>query len=109
VSEADALLNRAERAGMPVDDGRLMLQEARQHQVQSRTLVHGFALASLAKTAGEGQTAARRAHDVGDAAMQELEVRRRGLAVATLLVLAFLVTLWMKIRRLPPAAENPRV
>jgi hypothetical protein len=33
--------------------------------------------------------------------MREIEVRRRGLAVATLLVLAFLVTLWLKIRRLP--------
>ncbi len=107
VSEADALLTRAERAGMPIDEGRLLLQEAREHQVQSRVLVHGFAFASLAKTAAEGQTAARRAHDVGDAAMEELDVRRRGLAVATLLVLAFLAALWMKIRRLPPAADNP--
>jgi predicted CXXCH cytochrome family protein len=109
VSAADALLNRAERAGMPVDEGRLVLQEARQHQVQSRVLVHDFALASLAKTAADGRAAARRAHGAGDAAMQELQVRRRGLALATLLVLAFLVTLWTKIRRLPPAAENPRV
>jgi predicted CXXCH cytochrome family protein len=107
VSDADARLNRAERSGMPVDEGWLMLQESRQHQVQSRALIHGFALAPLAKTATEGQTAARRAHDVGDAAMEELQVRRRGLAVATLLVLAFLVTLWTKIRRLPSITENP--
>jgi len=107
VSDADARLNRAERSGMPVDEGWLMLQESRQHQVQSRALIHGFAVAPLAKTATEGRTAARRAHDVGDAAMEELQVRRRGLAVATLLVLAFLVTLWTKIRRLPSITENP--
>jgi predicted CXXCH cytochrome family protein len=109
VSNADALLTRAERAGMPVDEGRLMLQEAREHQVQSRALVHAFALAPFGKTATEGQSAARTAHEAGEAAMRELDVRRRGLGVATLLVLAFLATLWMKIRRLPPAAENPRV
>jgi hypothetical protein len=33
--------------------------------------------------------------------MRDAQVRRRGLAVATLLVLAFLGTLWLKIRRLP--------
>ena len=37
----------------------------------------------------------------GQAAMREMQVRRAGLAVATLLILAFLVTLWVKIRRLP--------
>jgi hypothetical protein len=32
----------------------------------------------------------------------ELQNRRRGLAVATVLIVGFLVTLWVKIRRLPP-------
>lgn len=101
VAAADDLLTRAEHAGMLVDDGRLALREARQHQVQSRVLVHAFAAAPFGEAAGNGVTAARRAHAAGEAAMQELDVRRRGLAVATLLVLAFLVTLWVKIRRLP--------
>jgi predicted CXXCH cytochrome family protein len=99
---ADALLTRAEHAGMLVDEGRLALQLAREHQVQSRALVHAFASAPFAKTAAEGMAAARRAEDAGEAAMQELQVRRRGLGVATLLILAFLATLWVKIRRLPP-------
>jgi predicted CXXCH cytochrome family protein len=100
---ADALLTRAEYAGMLVDEGRLALQLAREHQVQSRTLVHAFASAPFAKTAAEGMAAARRAEDVGQTAMQELQIRRRGLGVATLVILAFLATLWVKIRRLPPA------
>jgi predicted CXXCH cytochrome family protein len=101
VAAADEVLTRAEHAGMLVDEGRLALREARQHQVQSRVLVHAFAAAPFAEAAGQGIAAAQRAHDAGEAAMRELDVRRRGLAVATLLVLAFLVTLWMKIRRLP--------
>jgi predicted CXXCH cytochrome family protein len=101
VTTADDLLTRAEQAGMLVDDGRLALRDARQHQVQSRVLVHAFAAGPFAEAAAQGVTAAQRARDAGTAAMQELDVRRRGLAVATLLVVAFLVTLWFKIRRLP--------
>jgi len=100
-SAADALLTRAEHAGMLVDEGRLALQRAREHQVQSRVLVHAFATAPFSKTATEGLAAARRAHAAGDAAMRELQFRRQGLGVATLLILAFLATLWLKIRRLP--------
>jgi predicted CXXCH cytochrome family protein len=101
LSDADALLTRADRAGMLVDDGRLQLRAAREHQVQSRALVHAFASAPFAKTAAEGLASARLAHEEGDAAMRELQVRRRGLAVATVLILAFLATLWFKIRQLP--------
>jgi predicted CXXCH cytochrome family protein len=100
---AEALLTRAEHAGMLVDEGRVALQLAREHQVQSRTLVHAFARAPFVEAAAEGIAAARRAENAGQSAMQELQVRRRGLGVATLLILAFLATLWVKIRRLPPA------
>jgi len=102
LSAADLVLTRAEHAGMLVEDGRLALQTAREHQVQSRALVHAFATAPFATTAAEGLTAARRAHEAGDAAMRELQFRRQGLGIATLLILAFLVTLGVKIRRLPP-------
>jgi predicted CXXCH cytochrome family protein len=104
MSAADALLTRAEHAGMLVDEGRLALQLAREHQVQSRALVHAFATAPVSQHTADGLAAARRAHDVGDAAMRELQFRRQGLGVATLLILAFLATLWLKIRRLPPPA-----
>lgn len=100
---AETILTRAEHAGMLVDEGRLAWRLAREHQVQSRALVHAFAAAPFGKVAAEGVAAARTAHGAGDAAMRELQVRRQGLGVATLLVLAFLATLWLKIRRLPPS------
>lgn len=101
VASADAVLTRAERAGILVDDGQRALREAREHQLHSRVLVHAFAARPFADMAVQGLTAAGQAQAVGDAAMREIQVRRRGLGVATLLVLAFLVTLWLKIRRLP--------
>ena len=101
VSAADGLITRAEQAGMLVDEGRTALRDAREHQVQSRVLVHSFAAAPFAERAAAGLQSAGRAHAAGEAALQELQFRRRGRAVATLLVLAFLVTLGLKIRRLP--------
>jgi predicted CXXCH cytochrome family protein len=101
VASADAVLTPAERAGVLVDEGRLALREARDHQLHARVLVHTFAAEPFADMAAQGVMAARRAQDAGNAAMRDVQVRRRGLAVATLLVLAFLVTLWLKIRRLP--------
>jgi predicted CXXCH cytochrome family protein len=103
VSSADAMLTRAERAGMLVDNGRMALREAREYQVQARVLLHSFAAEPQVEMAGKGVTSARRAQEAGDAAMRELQVRRRGLAVATLVILAFLVTLGVKIRRLSQA------
>ena len=41
------------------------------------------------------------ASTVGHEAMNELQYRRRGLAVATLVILGFLATLFVKIRKLP--------
>jgi predicted CXXCH cytochrome family protein len=100
IASAGAVLTRAERAGMLVDDGRLALRDARDRQLHSRVLVHAFAPRPFADIAAEGISATRRAQDAGDAAMREIEVRRRGLAVATAVILAFLLTLWWKIRRL---------
>lgn len=101
MATADATITRAEVAGMLLDDGRAALREAREHQVQSHVLVHAFAAQPFLERAEAGLASAQRALAIGDAAMAELAVRRRGLAVATLLILAFLVTLGLVIRRLP--------
>ena len=101
-ASADGVLTRAERAGMLVDDGRRALREAREHQVHARALLHGFSATPVAAAAAQGTAASRRALEAGEAAMRELQVRRRGLGLATLVILAFLVVLAAKIRHLPP-------
>jgi predicted CXXCH cytochrome family protein len=106
LSSADAVLTRAERAGMLVDEGRAALRDAREHQVQTRVLVHSFAAQPFDEAARLGIGSASRAQEDGEAAIRELQVRRRGLAVATLAILAFLVTLWLKIRRLPVGPQD---
>jgi predicted CXXCH cytochrome family protein len=101
LDRARAIVDRAEHAGMLVDEARLALQEAREQQIQSRVLVHAFADNPFGQASARGLEAAARAERAGEAALAELQMRRRGLAVATLFIVGFLVTLVWKIRRLP--------
>ena len=102
IDRANAVLDEAARAGMLVDDGRLVLRDARQDQILARVSIHAFAGKPFAATAAKGVTEAAHAEAIGTAALADLRYRRNGLAVATLLIIGFLVTLWLKIRRLPP-------
>ena len=87
---------------MLVEDARVALREAREQHVQSRVAIHTFKDEPFAEIATAGLEAARRAEQAGHAALEDLQNRRRGLAIATLLIVGFLATLWVKIRRLPP-------
>jgi predicted CXXCH cytochrome family protein len=101
MAEAQGVLERAETAGMLVEDGKLALRAAAEAHVRMRVLVHTFASPPFDEAAKEGMAAATQARAAGTDAMGELQYRRRGLAVATLLILGFLATLFVKIRRLP--------
>lgn len=105
IGAAETVLARAERAGMLVDDGKAALRDAHEHEVHSRVLVHAFATKPFAAMSGQSVSAARRAENIGGAALRELQVRRRGLIVATFVILGFLVTLGIKIRRLRSESE----
>jgi predicted CXXCH cytochrome family protein len=101
LSAATSVLDRAETAGMLVDDGKLALHDAAEAHVRMRVLVHAFAAPPFDAELKTGVAAVDRATSIGESAMAELQYRRRGLAAATLLILGFLVTLFVKIRRLP--------
>ena len=91
---------------MLVEDARLAIQEAREQQVQARVAIHTFKDEPFSQIAVKGLDASRKAEHAGYAALEELQNRRRGLALATLLIVGFLATLWVKIRRLPPPAPS---
>jgi predicted CXXCH cytochrome family protein len=100
VRSAGALLDRAERAGMLVDEGRTAMEEANEHRIHARVTVHAFALRPFDDMTKEALASVAHAERVGDEAMTELAYRRRGLIIATALILGFLVTLGWKIRDL---------
>jgi predicted CXXCH cytochrome family protein len=101
---ARAVLERAEHAGMLVDDGMLALREATEQRVRLRVQVHSFAEAPFNESLNHGLAAVDKAQAAGDAALAELSYRRWGLGLATLAILGFLLTLAFKIRSLPPPA-----
>jgi predicted CXXCH cytochrome family protein len=105
IDRAAAVLDRAARAGMLVDDGRLVLRDAQQDQILARVNIHAFADRPFSATAAKGIADAGHAEAIGNAALGELRYRRNGLGVATLLIIGFLATLWVKIRRLQPPAS----
>lgn len=99
---ATAVLDRARQAGMLVEDGEVALRAANEAHVRLRVLVHTFAAPPFEEALKAGLASTDKAQAVGDAALAELRFRRRGLAVATLVILGFLATLYVSIRRLPP-------
>jgi cytochrome b6 len=101
IETADAAISRAEHAGMLVDEAKVALQKAREQQIQSRVLVHAFAATPFADVATAGIDAARAGQRGGEEALAELQTRRQGLALAALIIFGFLITLALKIRRLP--------
>ncbi len=100
IDRGEAILSRAELAGMLVDDGRVALRSARDHQIHTRVLVHGFAVDPFEEMADQGTRAAVESQAVGEQALRELQTRRRGLLAATIVIMGFLMTLGIKIRRL---------
>jgi N-acetylglutamate synthase-like GNAT family acetyltransferase len=101
MTSAEAVVDRAEHAGMLVEDARIALRDAREQHVQSRVAIHTFRDEPFTEIAAKGLAAARRAERAGTDALEDLQNRRRGLAIATLFIVGFLATLWVKIRRLP--------
>ena len=102
VDNAADLVRHAEEAGVLVEDGHLALAAAREAHVRLRVLVHAFATAPFDEVLAEGRAAVESARRAGNAGLAELRFRRTGLAVATLFIIGFLLTLFVKIRRLPP-------
>jgi predicted CXXCH cytochrome family protein len=106
IATADDTLKRAERSGMLVIDGSSALREAHESLIHSRVLVHAFAAKPFAEALAPGLVAAERGEQVGVEALRELERRRRGLALATVFIVGFLLSLWLKIRRLPDTLSH---
>jgi Cytochrome c3 len=100
ITTATARLAQAQQAGMIVDDGEAALREASDQRIQARVLVHTFAGKPVNDAAAKGLEAARKALADANGALAEVQYRRKGLAVATIFIAGFLITLWIKIRRL---------
>lgn len=105
LEEATETIDRAAVAGMEMSDAELVLIDANQALVQARNAVHAVNLDALREQTDEGRSLADRAHQMGVAALEELQFRRKGLAVSVLFILMIVVGLYLKIRQIESSSK----
>jgi len=98
--KAHAILQRAEQAGMEVSQGQFELNEAKNALVKARAAIHAFAAKAVTGEIELGLQISAKAYERGVRALEELQFRRRGLAVSVVIILALIGGLVVKIRQL---------
>jgi hypothetical protein len=94
------VLNQAEHAGMEVSQPLFELNDAKTALIKSRAAIHGFDQAVLNKEIEPGLKISDTAYQKGLNALDELQYRRKGLAVSAVIILALVVGLILKIRQM---------
>ena len=98
---SERILLAARRGGVETRQALLDLDHAVDAQIELEVLVHGFSTAkdsAFAKKQEEGMGHARAALAAGQQALAELQNRRKGLMVSSVVILFVLVGLALKIR-----------
>ena len=97
---AYTILTNAEHAGMEVSQPLFELNEAKTALIKARASIHGFNLDGVKAQVKPGLEISEKARSRGLKALEELQFRRKGLAVSVLIIVALIVGLVLKIRRL---------
>jgi predicted CXXCH cytochrome family protein len=97
--KAHAILLKAERAGMEVSQAAFESKGAQDALVKAQAAVHAFTVEAVKKEAEPGLAIAAKGYERGVEALEELQFRRKGLAVSTVIILALIGGLVAKIRQ----------
>lgn len=98
--KAQLALKSAEHAGMEVSQPLFELSEAKTALIKARAAIHGFDQALLDKEVEPGLKVIEKAHARGVKALDELQFRRKGLAISALIIFALVIGLIIKIRQM---------
>ncbi|MGE5304171.1 MAG: cytochrome c3 family protein [Alphaproteobacteria bacterium] len=97
---AKAILTSAEHAGMEVSQPLFELDGAKTDLIKARASIHGFNLEGVKAQVKPGLEISQKMRERGLKALEELQFRRKGLAVSVLIIVALIAGLIVKIRRL---------
>jgi hypothetical protein len=97
---AHTLLSRAERSGMEVSQAQFELSGARTALVKARAAVHAFNAGTVKMETETGLSISANAYALGIRALDEIQFRRKGLAVSVVIILALIIGLVLKIRQM---------
>jgi predicted CXXCH cytochrome family protein len=98
--KAQAILAKAEHAGMEVSQPVFDLNGAKTALIKARASIHGFNLEGVKAEVKPGLEISEKAYARGVKSLDELQYRRKGLVVSVLIIAALIVGLVKKIRRL---------
>ena len=99
ISEADSVLRRAERLGMPTEKGQELLRQAGDQVVSLRSTLHGFDFTQDSASVTEGRSAADKALDFAKKALVDWKTRRVGMGLSLIAILFAIGLLLLKIRQ----------
>jgi predicted CXXCH cytochrome family protein len=99
-SDADMLIQDAERKGMEIGAAKFALRDVRQVRMEARTVVHAFDPIRFRQVAEKGLTSGLAVREDARAAIHEFYFRRMGLGVVTLIITVLAVSLYLMIRRI---------
>ena len=100
VAAAESLVGEAENRGMEVSDLLFKVEDARKGLITTRTSIHSFDPAYVAKQAAEGRQAARAAVAGAHDLLRQWSFRRKGLLAASLFTTLLIVALYLKLRQM---------
>ena len=89
---------------MEVSQAQFELNDAKNALVKARAAVHAFAAKAVMGEIEPGLQISAKAYERGVRALEELQFRRRGLAVSVVIILALIGGLVVKIRQLDKRA-----
>ena len=99
-NKATVALTSAVHAGMEVSQPLFELTEAKTALIKARAAIHSFDQTAVEKEIEPGLKVSERAYVRGVKALDELQFRRKGLAISALIILALIITLVLKIREM---------
>src|SRR5205814_4275934 len=94
------ILGRAERFGMEVSKPKFDLEQAHAELVKARVSVHAFNPERITEITNPAMKLTAAVHKAGDAALEEVGFRRRGLGYALIGIVIMIVALILKIREM---------
>ena len=98
IEQADAILNRAEYAGMEVGPPKFELIEAKDSLIRARAETHVLKVKRIKALTDPGVAVAQKTIKKGQELMVEFHFRRKWLAASLLVIAAVLVGLFFKIK-----------
>jgi len=100
LGRAEEILTTAEHSGMEVSTPKVELTKAHESLIKARVNVHAFDPGEVQKFTDQGVEISQKGYQAGVLALEERDVRRKGLGVSLIFIVLAISGLYLKIRQI---------